>query len=277
MTDAAGDNKAPGGRLARAIAAHKKRTFWVVLGVIGALAGGISNVGGVVSSASSQINNIIHPYQKEQEVIDSLTLQQTTGFVNSKFGEPQQSEDLCARARICGQDTSHDLKLKVYRNEHYILRAVFDGDSLEFFAVTMKSGKFKPHPKWNYDIGPLGDRTYKQAFQGLEWTEAAIQSRPKALTYAEVTPLGGPGNYSGLVLASAPDGASQRWDTAAAQELLAVQSASGGRLTGLSAADPFRANSVPNTFGIFHDDGFLGTLLHEPQNAISILNEGGTL
>lgn len=276
MTEAPEDDKGPGGRLARAIAAHKQRTFWVVLGVLAAIAGGINNVGGVFSNASSLINNIAHPYQIEQEAIDSLTLRQTRESVNSKFGEPQQSEELCARTRLCGQDRSHDLKLNIYRNEHYTLRAVFDGNSLEFFAVTMESGKFKPRPKWNYDIGPLGDRTYRQAFPGLEMTKAAIQSTLKSNTYAEVTPLGAQGNYSGLVLASVPDGSNQRWDSAAAQELLAAQNSSGHGLTGLEAADPFRASSVPNTFGIFHDDGFLGSLLHNPQNAISILYEGAS-
>jgi hypothetical protein len=63
-------------------------------------------------------------------------------------------------------------------------------------------------------------------------------------------------------------------DVDAAQKLLAAQTSAGGRLAGLSAADTFRANSVPNTFGFFHDDGFVGNLLHDPQKAMSILDEG---
>lgn len=222
------------------------------------------------------ISGFIHPFQKEQEAIDALALQQTVEFVNSKLGEPQQSEDLCSRTLICEPDTTHRPILNIYHDEHYTVRAVFDDNSLEFFSVTLVSGKFKPHRAGNYDIGTLGDKTYKEAFQGLSTTEAAVTETPRSgMSYAEVTPLGAPGRYTGLVLAYSPNGFTNLpLDVNAARKLLAAQTSAGGRLTGLSAAESFRANSVPNTFGLFHDDGYVGNLLHDPQKAMSILHEG---
>lgn len=276
MTPEPRDNSGSRAWVERAKAWAENHTAAYIFRFVSTVATGILAVVGVGLLLAPLISGFVHPFQKQQEAIDALALQQTVEFVNSKLGEPQQSEDLCSRTLICEPDTTHKPILNIYRDEHYTVRAVFDDNSLEFFSVTLESGKFRPHHAWNYDIGTLGDRTYKQAFQGLATTEAAVtETAQSGMSYTEVTPLGAPGQYTGLVLASSPNGFTNLpLDVDAAQKLLAAQTSAGGRLAGLSAADTFRANSVPNTFGLFHDDGYVGNLLHDPQKAMSILHEG---
>jgi hypothetical protein len=38
--------------------------------------------------------------------------------------------------------------------------------------------------------------------------------------------------------------------------------------------DRFRSGSAPDTFGEFRDDGYVGNLMHESENAISLLHLG---
>jgi hypothetical protein len=277
MTDETGDKGGLVARIARAIEAHKKTTAGLVLA--GLLAGAtlFNTLTETGQNISSGVKNLGGARHEAEEAIASLKTEQTLEYVNSKLGEPQQSKDLCAGIRVCGQDTSHKPELKIYRNEYYTVRAVFDGNSMEFFAVTLGSGEVKPRPSWNPSLGPLGEFTYKEVSYGnapKDLTKAAISIASGAKhAYAEVTPLGEPGHNRGLVLATAPDGYEIAWDRAAGQALIAVQDSSGGQV-GLEAADAFRANSAPDTFGLFHDDGYVGNLLHDPQNVIQILYLG---
>src|SRR5690349_3975043 len=95
------------------------------------------------------------PFQAQKEVIDSLALEQSVELVNSKLGVPQESHPLCSKISSCSQNTSGEPLLNIYRDKHYTVRAVFGGNSLKFFAVTMETDQFKPHIRWLYDLGQL--------------------------------------------------------------------------------------------------------------------------
>jgi hypothetical protein len=277
------DDKDGGSRIARAIASHKKRTFWIVLGLVVALAAGFNTLRDAGSSVSSMITEVTDPFREQKEAIDALALEQTVEYVNSKLGQPQQSEALCSEGLFCGKDTSRDLRLNIYRNEHYTVRAVFEANSLKFFAVTLRTDQFKPQIRWlDHELGFLGEVTYKQAYEsvpaGVEPDAAMILLGPRSSSYAEVLAAGAPADYQGLVLAWAPDGYGKLpWNVEGAQVLSAAQLSSNDQLPGLDAAESFRTGSVPNTFGLFHDDGFVGDLIHDPQNTISILYKGTDL
>jgi hypothetical protein len=60
----------------------------------------------------------------------------------------------------------------------------------------------------------------------------------------------------------------------AAGALNSKQIPSSDQQTLLAAAGPFRAGSAPNTVGLFLDESPMSEILHDPQNAISILYAG---
>ena len=218
------------------------------------------------------------PFQAQKEAVDSLALEQSVESVNSKLGVPKESHPLCSKISSCSQDTSREPLLNIYRDEHYTVRAVFDANGLNFFAVTMASDQFKPHIRWLYDLGALGEFTYEEASaaDGIQPTAVMIHMGPRSSAYAEIVSVGAPGHYQGLMLGWAPDGfGNLPWDIEGAGALNTKQISSSDQQALLAAAGPFRAGSVPNTVGLFLDDGgTMSELLHDPQNAISILYAG---
>jgi hypothetical protein len=218
------------------------------------------------------------PFQAQKEAIDSLALEQSVEFVNSKLGVPEESHALCSKISSCSQDTSGEPLLNIYRDEHYTVRAVFDANSLNLFAVTMESGQFKPRIRWLYDLGALGEFTYEEASaaDGIQPAAVIVHMGPRSSAYAEIVSVGAPGHYQGLMLGWAPDGfGNLPWDIEGAGALNTKQISSSDQQALLAAAGPFRAGSVPNTVGLFLDDGgTMSELLHDPQNAISILYTG---
>jgi hypothetical protein len=157
------------------------------------------------------------------------------------------------------------------------VRAVFDANSMNFFAVTTQSDQFKPHIRWLYDLGALGEFTYENASAEdvIQPTALMIHMGPRSSAYAEIFSVGAPGHYQGLMLGSAPNGLGNLpWDSEAAGALNSKQIPSSDQQTLLAAAGPFRAGSVPNTVGLFLDESPMSEILHDPQNAISILYAG---
>ncbi|WP_445154034.1 ETEC_3214 domain-containing protein [Arthrobacter sp. Hor0625] len=218
------------------------------------------------------------PFQAQKEAIDSLALEQSVEFVNSKLGVPRESHPLCSKTSTCSLGTSGEPLLNIYRDDHYTVRAIFDANSLKFFAVTMESDQYKPHIRWLYGLGAVGEFTYKDAAvtDGIEPTALMIQLGPRSSAYAEIISVGAPGHYQGLILGWAPDGfGNLPWDSKGAEALSAKQISSTDRQALLEAAGSFRSGSVPNTVGLFLDDGgTMSQLLNDPQNAIAILYAG---
>lgn len=227
------------------------------------------------------VSGTADPLQARKEAIDSLALEQSVEFVTSKLGVAQESHPLCKKISSCSQYESDEPLLNIYRDEHYTVRAVFDANSLNFFAVTTKSDQFKPQIRWLYDLGGLGEFTYKEAStaDGIQPAAVKIHLGPRSTAYAEIVSVGAPGHYQGLMLGSAPDGYGKLpWDIEGAEALSAQQISTSDQQALLAAADSFRAASAPNTIGLFLDDGgTVSKLLHDPQNAISILYAGTTL
>lgn len=235
------------------------------------------------ASASPQgntpaVSGTADPFQAEQKAIDSLALEQSVEFVNSKLGVPRESHPLCSKISSCSQDTSGEPLLNIYRDEHYTVRAVFDANSLNFFAVTAESDQFKPRVRWLSDLGILGEFTYMDASAAvrIQPTAVTIFLGPRSSSYAETFSVGAAGHYQGLMLGFAPDGLGNLpWDSKGAEALSAKQIPPTDRQALVAAAGPFRAGSVPNTIGLFLDDGgTMSKLLQDPGKAIAILYTG---
>jgi hypothetical protein len=297
MTKESGQHSNSGSRTSQAMHRYRMSSFAIVLGVfLIVMAGGCNPPSASspsvsppsVSPASASppgntpvVSGSADPFQAQKEAIDSLALEQSVEFVNSKLGVPQESHPLCSKISSCRQDTSGEPLLNIYRDEHYTVRAVFDANSLNFFTVTMESDQFKPHIRWLYDLGALGEFTYKDASvaDGIQPIGATIHLGPRSSSYAEIVSVGAPGHYQGLMLGWAPDGfGNLPWDSKGAEALNAKQISSSDQQALLAAAGSFRAGSVPNTVGLFLDDGgTMSELVHDPQNVIAIFYVGTNL
>jgi hypothetical protein len=284
MTQPTQEKDTSNSRVVRTIESLKKHPLVTVLGTLVAVVAGCATIMDMSERMAPVVENVIAPTRAQEEAISSLALEQTVDFVNGKLGQPQQSEDLCRVVPICSSTRTGEPTLNVYRDEHYTVRAVFEANSLEFFSVTLESEIFRPHIKWNgYDLGVLGQVKYAEAYQpvtvNVEPTAVMIFLGPQSSAYTEVVAPGAPGDYQGLILASAPDGNGEvAWDMEGAVALNEAQLASAGKPASLDQAHEFRAGSAPNTFGMFHDDGdHIGNLLHDPQNALTLLYAGTNL
>lgn len=188
------------------------------LSAVALFAGCTSNVRQAGPDRPSDGSQTAHPYQDDQQALDSLALGDAEAFVTSRLGEPRQSLDLCSEAGICRPTPAHRPVLNVYRHENYTVRAVFDGNKMEFYAVTRESEQFKPHLKMPFDWGELGEFTYAQA-SGIAPDDLDAFHR-RYPSYAEVKSLGAP-NFQGIVLGYSPDGHGDErsWDVEMAQIL----------------------------------------------------------
>lgn len=265
MADEAQDEKGVPARLVHIIQKHKKSSWAVLIVFLLAVIAAFNDVRQLGTDAWAVITH----NQREQDAVASLALGDAISSVSSRLGEPRQSMDLCSEIG-CKPTESHEPVLNIYRHEDYTVRAVFDGNKLEFYAVTRETERYKPHFKMPFDWGELGEFTYKDGITPDD-VDAFHRRFP---SYAEVKPLGPAGHDLGTVLGFTPDGYSDK-QSLYLEGLSALDSALSKEPTErVAAAEPFREGSKPNTQGIFHDDGYVGNLLHSAQNARQIISVG---
>lgn len=184
MADEAQHEKGVLDRIVHSIERHKKRSWWILVAALVGLIVTVSDVGQIASGAWSTLTNA----RSERDAPASLALGDAVESVNDRLGEPRQSLDLCSEIG-CKPTELHKPMLNVYRHEDYTVRAVFDGNKLEFYAVTRESENYKPHLKMPFDWGALGEFTYSAGITP-EDVDAFHRRSP---SYAEVKPMGPPG------------------------------------------------------------------------------------
>jgi hypothetical protein len=265
MTDEVHDEKGVLARLVHVIQKHKKSS-WAVLVVF--LLAAIAAFNDVRQFGTDAWAMMTHT-QRERDAVTSLVLGDAISSVSGRLGEPRQSLDLCSEIG-CTPAEPHDPVLNIYRHEDYTVRAVFDGNKLEFYAVTREAESYKPHLKMPFDWGSLGEFTYTDGITPDD-VDAFHRRFP---SYAEVKPLGSPGHDVGTVLGYTPDGYSDN-QSLYLDGLSVLDSAlSKQPVERVAAAELFRKGSKPNTQGIFRDDSYVGNLLHSAQNARQIISAG---
>lgn len=263
------DKKGVLDRIVVFIERHRKKSWAILIGLVVTLIISVGTLGQMASGAWT----IFTHAQNEHDAPASLALGDAVSSVNSRLGEPRQSFQLCDEIR-CELTESHKPMLNIYRHDDYTVRAIFDGNKLEFYAVTRESEKYKPHLKMPFDWGELGEFTYKQASGITNTNPDDVDSfHRRFLSYAEVKQIGYP-NFQGIVLGYTPDGYGDE-RSLDAEGLSALDSAlSKGPNERVAAAEHFRSTSKPNTQGIFNAEDYVGNLLQNASNARQIISVG---
>jgi hypothetical protein len=258
-----------------AIESAKRHPVVVVVCAVVAVAGFVFTVADQPTRASGRSN----AHGEEYAALDSLDLDTTPQFLEDNFGRAQKSIDLC-RYRPCPPPVRNSLRMYIYKSRDFAVRAVFEDQSLELYAVTVMSPELAPRMKWlGYDLGKLGEATSRQALlaaDNIGPTDIAVFMGPNSAAYADVVSVGAPGHYRGLFLAWAPDGNGGPKLSFAldAAQRLAIAQATGAPMRPRLVAR-FRSGTTPNTFGQFRDDGgYVGTLAQDADKLISLLYEG---
>jgi hypothetical protein len=219
---------------------------------------------------------ISNPHAAEYAALETLDLDTRLEFFEDNFGTAKSVFDLCSEALVCPEDGGDELRMYIHETDDLAIRAVFDDEQLEMYAVTLMSDTLSPAMNWlDWDLGDLGQVTFDEALDTVETiqepTDYEIFLGPQATAYAEVVAAGAPANYRGLLLGWAPDG------YAAEGMAFDLDSAHAG-LDDLGVLAEFRSGTKPNTFGEFRDDGgAVGNLLHEAGELIPLLFVGTEL
>ncbi|MBG0741055.1 hypothetical protein IV500_16910 [Paeniglutamicibacter antarcticus] len=234
---------------------------------------------GYVGDSIQTISNWANPHRSQYEALAVLDLDLTPAYVESKLGQPNSIVNWCVAMGCPASEPRDTVKIYIFNTPQYVVRAVFDSNSLALYAVTLMSADLQPPMTFGESLGKLGTVTFEQA-QGIHPTDAAIHMGPASSAYVEVLAGGRPAHYQGLFLAWAPAGwasSPMRWDMNGARTFDQASQLPGGFFdpTTVSA---FRAGSTPNTFGRFRDNGgFVASVAHHAVQLIPLLYTGTEL
>ncbi len=231
-----------------------------------------------------KVNSVVNPDSAEYQALQTLDLDTRLEYFEANFGTARAVYDLCEDALVCADEGEDDPRMYVHGTDDVVIRAVFQNEQLEMYAVTLMSDELAPEIEWlDLRLGRLGEASFAEALEEVEAidgpTDLEVFMGPQAVAYAEVVAAGAPARYRGLLLAHAPNGYSgsgTSFDTDAALQI--SDSQIGGQPPAPDVVDKFRSSTTLNTFGEFRDDGStVGVFLHEAQNAIPLLFVGTEL
>ena len=277
------DESAASTRLARAVAWIKHHPLVSVAVTTVAVISFVFEATDQFTRVADVISDRRNPHAAEYSALKSLDLDTRLEFFEANFGTAKSEFDLCREVPRCPEPVPQSLRLYIHETEDLAIRAVFDGPSLEMYAVTLMSPTLSPTMEWlGYDLGELGTVTFDDAIDeagSIEPTDTEIFIGPQSTAYAEVVSVGAPGKYRGLLLAIAPDGyfgSPLTFDSDSAGQLNETQVS--GRPPDPAVLTSFRSASTPNTYGEFRDDGgYVSTLVREAGDVIPLLFVGTEL
>lgn len=224
--------------------------------------GTVSDVFGRVTGA---VTGVVNPHEQVYEHLEQVELGVTPQYLAERLGTARRSIDLCEEIPCPPEVTGQTLTMNLYQSEFVAVRALFSDSGLEWFAITLLSDDVNPPMTWlGHDLGALGDVTFAQALEAaeVEPTDVDMFLGPQSTAYVEVVTAGAPGDYRGLLLASAPEGWSDDFERDAADAVERMNDAPYDP----AVAGPFRSASQPNTYGEFLDDGgVVSVLARDPE------------
>lgn len=256
-----------------------------VIYAIGAAIAGlifVFNATDALTRAKDVVTGLRNPHAAEYAALETLDLDTRLEFFEDNFGTAKSVFDLCQDG-TCPQPAPESLRMYIHETDDLAIRAVFDGDRLELYLVTLMSPELSPVMEWQgYDLGRLGNVTLAEALaaaNSIEPTDSAIFMGPQSTAYADVVSVGAPGRYRGLLLAWAPDGyggPEMAFDLDSGRML--VEAEINGVAPDPAALATFRSATTPNTYGEFRDDGgYVGSLVQEANDLIPLLFVGTEL
>ena len=274
----------PEGALKRSIDRLRAHSMIVLATAVVAIGAFIIKAEDVFVWGREKVDAVVNPNSAEYEALQTLELDTRLEYFEANFGTARAVYDLCEEALVCADEAEGDPRMYVHETDDVAIRAVFQDEQLEMYAVTLMSDRLSPDVEWlDWPLGRLGEMTFAEALDAVETldvpTHLEVFMGPQAVAYAEVVAAGATVQYRGLLLAHAPEGFSgpgTSFDTDAALQVSESQVKE--QPPAPDVVDQFRSSTTPNTFGEFRDDGGpVGVLLHEAQNAIPLLFVGTEL
>ena len=251
--------------VARAIDGAKRHPVVLIATTVVAVLVFFGTVSDVFGQVTGAVTGAVNPHQQDYEHLEQIELGVTQQYLAERLGTARRSIDLCKEIPCPPEATGRTLTMNLYQSEFVAVRALFEDSGLEWFAITLLSDDLNPPMKWlGHDLGALGDVTFAQALEAAEEepTDVDMFLGPQSTAYVEVVAAGAPGDYRGLLLASAPDGWSGDFERDAADAVERMNDAPYDP----AVAGPFRSASQPNTYGEFLDDGgVVSVLARDPE------------
>lgn len=225
----------------------------------GALLGALAAVVAAVTWTVGAARDVSDPHRAQYAALEQLDLDVRLEYFEESFGVARSVVDLCAEQVLdCADEPDADVSLYLHETPEVVVRAVFQGNSLELYTVTTMTAEFRPPVRWlGSEFGDLGEFTTADAMStlnGIEPTDVSVFMGPQSSSYADVLAAGAPGGDRGLVLGLAPagfGGPPLTFDGEAGQRIALATSAQDVP----DAVVRFREGTTPNTYGEFRDDG----------------------
>lgn len=278
------DERPPKGTLKRGIDQLQAQPLIVIVAAVVGIGAFMITAEDVFVWVREKINAVVNPNSTEYQALQTLDLDTRLEYFEANFGTARAVYDLCEDALVCADEGEDDPRMYVYGTDDVVVRAVFQDEQLEMYAVTLMSDELAPEVEWlDWRLGRLGEASFAEALDNVASivgpTDLEVFMGPQSVAYAEVVAGGAPARYRGLLLAHAPNGYSgpgTSFDTDSALQISESQVEE--QPPAPDVVDKFRSSTTPNTFGEFRDDGgAVGALLHEAQNAIPLLFVGTEL
>jgi hypothetical protein len=217
------------------------------------------------------------PSESENPLMTGLArveIGMTRDAVAANIGQPlETANQACGDVLFCDAASWPELSMSLYDLGHVEVRALYDDSDLVFMAETIVDDtEFPPVAYLGWNLGTLGDMTYRQAVSALpdvEPTAFVAHSGPQSAGYGEMFEAGPVSQYRGLYLANAPTGYGTDLDLDSLSEL-AVDPGDA------DALDKFRSDSQPNTAGEFDAESTTLTDLIA-DNLVAITHFGADL
>lgn len=258
----------------------RRRPVVALIGLVLAPVIYLTSATGAVASVYEFVRDVIAPNRAELSALTELDLGMRLAAFEDTFGVAKQVVDLCAEGQ-CPDDAPESLQMYIHETDDLTVRAVFAGDRLDLYAVTLAGSDVTPPIRWlGFEMGELGRVTFSEAWsktEGVSPTAHDLFFGAKAISYAEVASVGAPGKYRGLLLGWAPEGYAGPevpFDSSAAMAV--QQQALDGIEDGGPTLERFRSNSAPNTWGEFRDDGGYVSRLARNAEDVRVLLHVGT-
>ena len=127
----------------------------------------------VITWGREKVDVIVNPNSAEYEALTTLDLDTRLEYFESNFGTAKAVYDLCRESIACTEEQENNPpRMYVHETDDVVIRAVFQDEQLEMYAITLMSDTLSPDVDWlDWPLGQLGEISFAEALDGVETVE----------------------------------------------------------------------------------------------------------